>query len=539
MPRTFYTIDDLATFCKTKNFTHFSSKEHNGTPLVVQSVETFEVSGERNEGLMPVQLQACHIGLNRNRSCISENVMKANMNSFKGRPILGSIIKADTGEFEFHSHDMNFTDDGEVEYIEQPVGVISQIDDPYLSYDEEKDKTYLHVNGHIFTEYSKAAEILERRKTCRCSVEIAVNEMSWNCDEDYLSIDDFYFLGVTILGYEQDGVTPIEEGMKGSNITIESFSEKNNSMFSNDYSDMIVDLLSKIDKKIDGLSYNKFNQKGVEEDMNHFEELLEKYGVNIEDVDFDHEGMSDEELDAKFEELFGQSAEDPVVEPAEEITEEPVDVVEEVTEAIEEPAEVPAEQFVLKYELSHDDIRMGLYELLNAKSDDGYYNSWIVEVFDNNFIYENYEELKFYRQGYSKDGDNITLDGEAVEVFNEWLSKSEKDALDSLKHSYEELKAFKDQYDADILKAAKDAVFSSAEYADICESEEFKALMNDAEKYSVDELKDKCDLIFAAHVKKVGNFAMGEKQEKKSHSVGINFNAKPSKKKPYGKLFND
>ena len=28
----------------------------------------------------------------------------------------------------------------------------------------------------------------------------------------YLSIDDFYFLGVTILGYEQDGVTPIEEG---------------------------------------------------------------------------------------------------------------------------------------------------------------------------------------------------------------------------------------------------------------------------------------------------------------------------------------
>lgn len=537
MPRTFYTIDDLATFCKDKNFTRFSSKEHDGRPLVVQSVETFEVSGNRNEGLMPVQLQACHIGVNRNRSCISEEVMKSNMNTFKGRPILGSIIKTDTGEFEFHSHDMNFTKDGDVEYIEQPVGVISEIDDPYLSYDEEKDKTYLNVKGNIFTEYSKAAEILERRKTCRCSVEIAVNEMSWNCDEDYLSIDDFYFLGVTILGYEQDGVTPIEEGMKGSNITIESFSEKNNSMFNNDYSDMIVDLLSKIDKKLDSLSYNKSNQKGVEKDMNHFEELLEKYSVAAEDINFDYENMSDEELDAKFEELFGESVEEPVEEP----TDEPVDVVvEEVTEepVVEEPVvEEPVEQFVVKYEISHDDIRMALYELLSAGSEDGFYNTWIVEVFDNKFIYENYEDLKFYRQGYSKNDDNVVLDGEPVEVFNEWLSKEEKDALDSLKSSYAELKEFKEQYDAAVLKAEKDAIVNSAEYAEIAESDEFKALVSEMDKYSVEEIKVKADLLFAASMKKKFNFEVDK--VKKSHSVGIDLNAKTSKKKPYGKLFND
>ena len=63
---------------------------------------------------------------------------------------------------------------------------------PYLKYDEKEDKTYLHVNGHIFTEYSKAAEILERRRTCKCSVEIAVEELSYNCDEDYLSIDKYF-----------------------------------------------------------------------------------------------------------------------------------------------------------------------------------------------------------------------------------------------------------------------------------------------------------------------------------------------------------
>ena len=549
MPRTFYTIDDLAMFCKTNNFSHFSSKEHDNKPLIVQSVETFEVEDNSKDGLMPVSLKACHIGKNRNCSSISEDVMKRDMGSFKGRPILGSIIKTDTGEYEFHSHDMTLNEDGEIEYIEQPVGVISQLDEPYLKYDEEEDKTYLHVNGHIFTEYSKAAEILQRRKTCKCSVEIAVNEMSWNCEEDYLSIDSFTFMGVTILGYEQDGVTQIEEGMKGSKITIESFSEQQNSMFTNDYSSQIVDLLSRIEEKIDGLSYSKFNQKGVENEMNHFEELLEKYGKTAEDINFEYENMTDEELDAKFAELF----ETEVVEVEEVVETEEVEtddvVVEEVTETEEVEEEVVIEnevevheeveeKFELKYELSHDDIRQGLYALLNARSDNGYYYAWIIEVFDNKFIYEDYEECKFYRQGYSKDGDNVALDGDAVEVFNEWLSKDEKDALDALKANYAELKAFKENYDATVLKAEKDAVFENAAYNEIRDTEEFKQLMSDAENYTIDEIKTKADLLFASAMKKKFDFSV--EQPAKSHSVGVNLNEKPNKRKQaYKGLFND
>lgn len=552
MPRTFYTIDDLATFCKQNNFSHFSSKEYDNKPLIVQSVETFEVSDHSKDGLMPVSLKACHIGKNRNQSCIDEDVMRENMASFKGRPILGYIIKTDTGEHEFHSHDIEFTDDGDIVYLEQPVGVISQLEDPYLQYDEEEDKTYLHVSGHIFTDYSKAAEILERRKTCKCSVEIAVNEMSWNCDEDYLSIDSFTFMGVTILGYEQDGVTEIQEGMKGSKITIDSFSEKQNSMFAIDYSEKIVDLLSSIESKLDGLSYNQFNQKGVENEMNHFEELLEKYSKTVDDIDFEYENMTDEELDAKFDELFSEHDE-VVEEVADEAAEEATGVVVEEAEETEaedvvdnevvvqeeEAEEVVVEDdadatFEVKYELSHDDIRSALYGLLNASSDDGYYGTWIIEVFDNKFIYEDYNEMKFYRQSYSKDDDSVALEGEAVEVFNEWLSKDEKDALDALKANYAELKEFKDQYDAAQVKAEKDAVLESADYAEIKDSDEFKSLVTDAEKYSVDEIKVKADLLYAASMKK--KFAVESKNEEK-HSVGVNFNSKPNKKKTYGTLF--
>ena len=573
MPRTFYTIDDLAAFCRDNNFSHFSSKEHNNKPLIIQSVENFEVTDTSKDGLMPVKLKSCHIGLNRNQSCISEDVMNKYKSSFKGRPILGSIIKTETGEYEFHSHDYTINEDGEVEYQEQPVGVISEIEEPYLEYDKDEDKTYLMVKGNIFTDYSRAAEILERRKTCKCSVEIAVNEMSWNCDENYLSIDAFTFMGVTILGFEEDGVTEIQEGMKGSKITIDNFSVEQNSMFNANYSDKIVDLLSNIDKKLDNLSYNKINQEGGKAKVNHFEELLEKYGVKLEDIDFEYEEMSDEELDVKFAELFddsgdGEPAGEPTngegeVEPASEEGEEseeqevePVAEVEPISEPeIEvEPVVVEVEPEVdpevtddgvpkkkkvenheVKYELSHDDVRYALYELLNAQSDDGYYYTWIVEVYDDKFIYEDYETCKFYRQRYSKGDDSIALDGEAVEVFNEWLSKEEKDALDALKADYAELKSFKEQYELAELKAAKDAVFESPEYEEIKETAEFTALIEEADNYTVEELRVQADLIYAASMKKKFNFEV--EQPVKNRSVSINLNTKSDKKKPYGRLF--
>ena len=527
MPRTFYTIDDLAAFCKQNNFARFSSKEHSNKPLIVQSVETFEVADNSKDGLMPVSLKSCHIGVNRNQSCISEDVMNAHMSSFKGRPILANIIKTDTGEYEFHSHDIEFNEDGEIEYLEHPVGVISQLDDPYLEYDEKEDKTYLHVNGHIFTEYSRAAEILERRRTCKCSVEIAVNEMSWNGEEDYLSIDSFTFMGVTILGYEQDGVTEIQEGMKGSKITIDSFSA-NNSMLGVNYQEKMIEVLDKLNTTLS--NFNKNSEKGGEEEMVDVEDIVVEEELNDPEVVVVEEQADGEEVVVN-EEIVSEET------SFEDGDEEEVVVVEEVE--VEEPVvEEVEEKFEIKFELSHDDIRMALYQLLNAYSEDGYSYAWILEVYDNKFIYEDWtdEGYQFFRQAYSKDGDNVAFDGEKVEVFNEWLSKAEKDALNELKSSYAELKEFKENYDAAALKAEKDAVFASAEYDEIRESDEFKSLMSEMDKYSVEELKVKADLLFAASMKKK-KFSFEAKPAKKG-AVSLNFQAEPDKKKEaYAGLF--
>ena len=553
MARKFYTLDDLYNFCRENRFESFSA-EKQGAPLIVQSFGTFEADNQNTDGLMAVKLKSCHTGKNRNKSGITDDNMNKYKHTFKGRPILGAIYKTDTGEYEFRAHDMKVIDDGEdIEYIEQPIGVISQTEEPYLEYDKDEDKNYLMVSGTIFSDYSKAADILERRRTCKCSVEIAVEELSYNCDEDYLSIDKFRFSGVTILGYEQDGVTEIQEGMKGSKITIDDFSEKKNSMFSADCQNKLIETLEKLNVTLE--SFNNKNQnseKGGEKVMNKFEELLAKYGKTADEVTFEYENLSDEELEVAFQEAFEDIApvEEPVIdeEPEEPMVEEPVeDVVDEpieepieepVAEPTEEPIEELEEKFVLKYELSHDDIRTALYSLLSAGSEDEYFWGWILEVFDDKFIYQDHMEGKFYRQDYSKDGDNIALGENKVEVFNEWLSQAEKDALDALKADYSVLKAFKETYDADRLQAQKDAIFAREEFASIIETKAFKNLVENSKDYTLEECEQKAKTILEDCNDYIANFAAQDVDSKKPKTLGLNFNAKPSKKKTvYAGLF--
>ena len=552
MARKFYTLDDLYNFCRDNRFESFSA-DKQGAPLIVQSFGTFEADAKNSDGLMSVKLKACHTGKNRNKSGITDDNMNKYKHTFKGRPILGAIYKTDTGEYEFRAHDMEIIDDGEgIEYIEQPIGVISQTEEPYLEYDKKEDKNYLMVSGTIFSDYSRAADILERRRTCKCSVEIAVEELSYNCDEDYLSIDKFRFSGVTILGYEQDGVTEIQEGMKGSKITIDDFSEKKNSMFSADYQEKLIETLEKLNVTLESFNNKTYSEKGGEKVMNKFEELLAKYGKTADEVTFEYENLSDEELEVAFKEAFEEVeaetetvAEETVVEEEteetviEETVEETVEETEEVVieESIDEVVE-PIENFVLKYELSHDDIRSALYSLLSATSEDGYYFAWIIEVYDDKFIYQDYTEGKFYRQDYSKDGDNVALGENKVEVFNEWLSKSEKDALDTLKADYAILKEFKNGYDAAELKAQKDAIFAREAYAVLADNEAFKTLVANAEKFSVEEVEAKAKAIFADHVLATGTFSANTTDSKKQDFMALNFNKKESKKGPYGNLFN-
>lgn len=548
MSKRYLTLDDLYLFCKQNNLNHFSAKESDG-PIVVHTLGQFETTDISKNGLLPVKLQACHTGVNRNKSNISIESMTAALPSFSNRPILGYIHQLDDGTWDFYSHNAEIVEDKdgntEVEYLEVPVGIIPESCNAKIVYDELKEKSYVNVNGYIFEEYSKAAEILRAKGTSKVSVELAIEDMSWNLDEDCLNIDSFYFMGITILGRDEEG-TIVEEGMAGSNITLGSFSQEENSFIPNDLQLKMVETLTKLNDALDRFNNtNDSDEKGGYDTMDKFNELLELYGLTEGDIDFEVDGLSDDDLEAKFVEKFGDAEEFKKKDNDVEDEGEPESVSNEdesgenFSENKKRKCSVNTETGSVEFELSFDDIHMALYNLLIASMDE-YSYGWICETYDDHFVYQkeswaNGYEAHYYKQNYSKDGENISFSGEPVEVFTEFVTESEKTALDMIRSQYEELKAFKENVEKQELKVQKDAILGSAEYAEIKDSDEFKTLVADAEKYSVDEIKVKADLIFAAAMKKKFNFE--SKDEK--HSVGINFSKPNKRKQAYGGLFDD
>lgn len=199
----------------------------------------------------------------------------------------------------------------------------------------------------------------------------------------------------------------------------------------------------------------------------------------------------------------------------------------------------------VSFEISHEDIRGALYTLLEVyeQEDNEWY--WVTNVFDNYFIFENWDGNKLYKQSYTVVGDNVSLSGDRQEVFKMVLTESEKLAIEKMREDYaaleteyNELKMFKDNYDAAQVKAQKDAIFARDEYSVLAEDEAFKTLMADAAKFSVEEVESKVKSIFADFVIKTGEFS-AKKDDKKIGAM--HFSTKSvdkTNKNPYGNLFN-
>ena len=553
------TLDNLYQFFVEQNKSvNFSSKE-NGNPIVVSMPANFEISENDMHGMLKLKLKVCHIDTNRNGSHISKENMEKAMPTLKYRPILAYIHQLDDGTYDFYAHNMEIVEDenGEekINYIEKQVGCFTT-DEPYLEYDKDNDKTYVNAYAVIPEEYTEAANIIRRKNGTKVSCELVIDELSYNAKEKYLDLTSFYFGGCTLLGCDENG-NEIGEGMLGSRADIADFCHKK-PVF--DYQEKLVEMLDRLNNTLS--NFNKNNtEEGVREEMSHFDELLEKYGFTVEELDFDYENMSDEELDIAFEDFKCRKKkceeEEQDVdsedfkcrkkkcddEDSEGDDSEEEDDNDEEDDAGDDESKKNSENFVknFKVEISHEDIRYALYNLIAEyeESDNEWYG--IYAVYDDYFVMQGWCNGKFYKQGYSIDGENVSLDGERTELFQMLLTESEKLAVDKLRGDYaeleakyNELKTFKDNYDAAEIKAKKDSIFADEAYNDIRESDDFKSLMNDAEKYSVEEIQNKCDLLFAANEKKI-KFAANKN---KPHSISFNFSKKEDKKtSAYGNLF--
>ena len=555
--RKLMTIEDLVRFCREQNFTKFSSKE-SGYKLAVQVPTTFEIDenvDEDHRGMLKLKFRIFHTGLNRNGSFVSEDAAKEAMPTIKNRPIMAAIHQLDNGEWDFESHNFEVVENeetGETEtiYIEKQVGSFDE-SEPFFEYDKELDKTYICGYGYIPEEYTKAADIIRRKNGTKNSCELSIEELSFNAKESYLSLDKFYVAASTLLGSKKDG-TEIGEGMLGSRADIADFSEQNNSMFSQNNNEELLSEIKKLNENLSRFNINTSLKEGGNA-VTKFEELLNQYGKTVEDITFDYENLSDEELEAKFAEVFGDDdtdGEGADPEPASEGDEGNDDSGNEGTEPEgdegnegnpEPEGEPEGEQFSEKlirtFEISHEDTRYALYNLLSSfeELDNEWY--WISNVYDSYFVYENWEGTKIYRQEYTKDGDNVSFANERVELFKELLTASEKAELDSMRANYAAFETQLKEYQLKEETAQKDALFVSEDYSSISDKEEFKTLAENHAEFSVEELKSKLDAIILDYAKK-GNLNFSANLEKKSIGMTkLPIQTSNNKKSRYGSLF--
>lgn len=486
-------ISDLHSYFKSQGKkVKFSSKDSDQA-IVVHITEPYKFSSsEDNELFLKTNLRFCHTEENVNECYISQETMEDALPTVYNMPILGYIWEDDNGTPKFAGHEFYEDENGDTVYEEIPIGIVPE-SSPLEFKKNDNGKTYLEGSGLIWKTYSKAAEILEREEDLSVSIEILVDELSYDEEKDILVFEKIRFTGVTIL--EEDPATgkEIQPGMTGAAITIEDFSEKNSLFAKEEIKKFIQDSVKE--------AMNTYSQRKEENNqMNHFEELLQKYEKTVEEITFAYEGLSDEELDAAFAEAFENA-------PDNGNTPEPQE--ENVEFSVTYKGETKTFAKSLNEQISE------ITNLVNATY--GYEdNTWYdCEVFDDHTVLFHGWNGKHFKQKYGNKEGSLVLKGDRVELFVRYLTEEELAALDDLKSKFDAKTAEFDHLNSKLAEATKEldlykaepekiSMLDSEDYSSIKDSAEFAELSKRENYFSLgkDELKNKLDGMLLEFAKK-------------------------------------
>ena len=507
----FISIDSFYDYLVNKgNSLKFSKDKFGGSFVAVGLEGTLSFNEDTSkDGLVKAHLKAAHVGKNRNKSQITYSSMKKNLKSIKNRPILAYIHQLDVdGEQKnvFGWHAMHEDDNGEVVYDEIPVGHVPTDAKPELVYDADKDKEYIETDAYLYEGYTKAPEILmDADGQCPVSVEIDVYDFSYDAKEKILNIDDFVFKGITILGYYEDGST-VEPAMEGANISLLNFN---------------------VDKTTFEIDQN--STKGGKDNMGLFEQLLEQYNITAEDVTFEHENLTDEELKAKFEEMFGNAEADPTPESnfedenpesedegaegdgtdgetePESVENEPESESDNTTQD-DEPVKKINNSIVYsingkEFAVSLNDKIYALATLVNdtySEADNAYYN---VLVYDKELVMVDCWAGSAYRQSYGERAGVFSLKGDRVPVHAIYVTDTEEAEIENIRSKYSTMSDELAKYQKAEEDSRKEAIINSEDWEVISDSAEFAQIKEHISEYSADEIQNKCDALLLSFAK--------------------------------------
>ena len=496
-----------------------------------------------SDQFLKLRFRVCHDGESPNHTYFTKETMEEANKSLEYIPILAHVyIDKETGKPVIGSHDMHIEEDklndGEARiiYDEAPIGLIPSLADNNCTIEEFDGLNYTYVDGYVWRDYSNYAEqLLEDAENNKISMEIDFSQdsLAYDVEHKRYNISAYRYRGITCLNES------LGTGMKNAAATTTNFSADD------DIKSKMIVLMEELQKCLREYDSQDSDKKGGDVEMNTFEILLEKYGKTVEDVTFEIEGLSDEELEAKFKEAFEDGNGDGTSDDNAG-NDDAGDGSDGDTNGIDSNDSEP-EKFVKTFtvELSHEDVRYALYNLIGIYEEED--NEWysIRSVYDNYFYMQGWCNNRLYKVGYTVEGGNVALEGDRQEMFEIIVSESEKLAIEKLREDYSalevkynELKEFKVNADAAKLQADKDAIFTREEFSAIVETKAFKKLIENSVDYTLEECEQRAKEILDDCNDYLTNFAMQDNGATKPQVLAFNFNKRESKKSPYGNLFN-
>lgn len=460
-------------------------------------------------------LRIAYPGENRNKSSISKEVFEKCIRTMYNCPV---VCHYDRETDTIGGHDMEAVrkEDGTVKLVNltTPIGVVPECAKYWWAPVTEDDGTvreYLHTEILLWKRQEAYAKIKRDGITAQ-SMELTIKD--GKMVDGVYQILDFEFNAFAVIG-----CTPCFESASVEVFAAQDFKQKFSEMMKElkeSYS-LVTSPAGDTDKHPQEKS-KEGGEKVLEDKL----ELVAKYGINTDTLDFSIDDFTVEELTEKFEAMKA-SADEPVQEDG----------------AGEEPAEESAhDEFALTSNVIDEICRaLGEEKVQCEWGERPRY--WYVDCdLEANQVYcWDTGDWLLYGFTYTMDGDNVRIDyeskqrkkyviadfdeGEQASPFADVYAKMEQkihenseleakyqtasDTITTMESELGELRKFK--ADADKARREDELTHMFEEFSDLVGVEAFEALRENNDDYDVEALKEKCYAIRGKNVN-VAKFAL-------------------------------
>lgn len=448
-----------------------------------------EINSSFDSGLLKV----CYAGENRNKTFLAKEDIERCAKTMFNCPV---VCNYDRETDSLGGHDMEVVrdTDGNVRLVNltTPLGIVPESAHwEWREFEEDGvTREYFCTEVLLWKRQEAYRKIKEDGITAH-SMELTVKD--GKMIDGIYHIYDFEFTAFALIGVE-----PCFEGS-----SLEVFSKQ-------DFKQQLTEMMQELKESFalvnpsyedDNTHPNNHSTEGGEQVLDKKMELVAKYGINIDSLDFSIEDFSVEELEAKFEAMQQANPEN----GAPPVTDEPTD------------------KFALTSNIVDEIVRQ--LSAVKTQCEWGEYSRYcFVDCdFDAMEVYcWDTEDWLLYGFNYTVNGDSIVMDYESkkrkkyeiadfdegeqgspfAEVFaimdkqikdnTEWEAKyqSASATIESLETELGELREFKSKTEADVLNTQKNELF--AQFDDLVGDEVFESLRDNCAEYDLETLEEKC-----------------------------------------------